>query len=139
MFIFHRPGRFAAIALVSAGLIFVFSACSASDDGEAGTASASTASSPADDQTSSTFAQDAETGMSEIGQGLDEAGLGSKAEGLLYAMKADRYEIIGDELHLYLGDKTSAPQGTECIIATSVLSAGETVVIHRDDTATPCE
>jgi hypothetical protein len=133
----RRVGRYGALALVLAGTSFA-SACSSSGGDAAAPVTTSTSPATVVEPSGSDVAADGGD-PSEIEQGLAEAGLGSKGEGIVYAMKADRYEIVGDELHVYLGDRTSVPEGTECMIATAVLSPGERVVIHKDDTVTPCD
>ena len=138
MFSVSPSRRRRAFALVCAGSLFAVSACSSSGGGDAApVASSTTTASVARPDRHRPRRPTAVRATSS--RAWPKPGLGSKGAGIVYAMKADRYEVVGDELHVYLGDKTSAPEGTECMIASAVLSPGETVVIHKNDTVTPCE
>lgn len=69
---------------------------------------------------------------------LDQLDLSSKGDAIVIASGADRYEVDGSTIHVYFGDSAEFPVGLECIVATSVLSEGESAVIHRDGNSTPC-
>jgi hypothetical protein len=64
---------------------------------------------------------------------LEDLSLESVGSALVSATGADRFEIEGDVLHLYLGDDSRVPEGTECMVVTAVLSAGDEAVVHRPD------
>ncbi|NLD78332.1 MAG: hypothetical protein GX643_16890 [Acidimicrobiales bacterium] len=78
-------------------------------------------------------------GGEDLAGALDSLGLEAKGEALLSATDADRFEIEGDVLHLYLSDGGGIPEGTECMIVGAVLSDGEKAVVHRgDETEVSC-
>jgi hypothetical protein len=160
------PTRLAAAALV-AGL--ALAGCGSDDDSAdpapqetTDTGAASDDTSTDDTSTDDTSTDDAGTdsGSTDSGDGgsmssgdgiaeaiggegtedaLDAVGLEGKGDALVTATKADRFEVEDGVLHLYLNDGSSVPEGTECIIAGSVLSDGEQAVIHRaDGTEVPC-
>ena len=70
---------------------------------------------------------------------LDAVGLDGKGSALVSATGADRYEVDGDVLHLYLGDGARVPEGTECMVVMSILSEGEQAVVHRAGAEVSCE
>lgn len=79
------------------------------------------------------------TGMAEaiggddVAEALDAVGLEGKGHALVVASGADRYEVEGGVLHLYLGGDASMPEGVECMIVGSVLTGEEKAVVHRAD------
>lgn len=80
---------------------------------------------------------DAISGEGEI-PGLDQVGLESKGDAIVFATGAERYEIDGSTIHVYFGESASVPAGIECMVVTGVLSDGETAVVHRGGNSTPC-
>lgn len=63
---------------------------------------------------------------------LDSVGIGTIAFALATALKADRHEIDGNTVHLYLNDGSSLRGDTACIVTDSILGEGQFAVIHDD-------
>lgn len=83
----------------------------------------------------------AATGSGPSGASLDEAmstmSLDTRAGAMASAVGAERYEVDGDTVHLYVADDASANVGT-CIGASAVLEEGESVVIHGPGVEETC-
>jgi len=65
--------------------------------------------------------------------------VGTKAYALSSAMGADRYEIDGNTVHLYLSDGASLRGSTACIVSGSILGDGEFAVINDGDEEIACD
>ena len=72
-------------------------------------------------------------GGDEMVDALDSVGLEGKGNAILTATGAERFEVDGDVLHVYLGNDSRVPEGGECMVVGAVLSEGERAVIHRAD------
>lgn len=70
----------------------------------------------------------------------DDGDLGPIATGLRVSLQADRVEVDGDTIHIYVkeSDGVVAGAGSECIVASAVVPEGTTVVVHRDGGETTC-
>lgn len=66
--------------------------------------------------------------------------LGPIATGLRASLRADRVEVDGNTIHIYLeeSDRIVAGAGSECLVAGRVVPDGTTVVLHRDGVETTC-
>jgi hypothetical protein len=129
------------LAAVSLALLPVLGACSSDGDGKA--AAPTTAGSkgsgdsdPASDPPSDPATGDTETNPLDI---PDDVPLGAYASGIEVAMGADKVEVDGTTIHVYLAeDNNKVPEGTECIVIGAVLPEGATGVIHRGGSETTC-
>jgi hypothetical protein len=79
-----------------------------------------------------------DAGLQDILGVPDDLEIGPVIAGLEVAVKPERVELDGATLNVYLGDDTSLPQGTECIVIGAVLPDGYTAVVHRDGGTTTC-
>lgn len=70
----------------------------------------------------------------------DDGDLGPIALGLRASLQADRVEVEGNTIHIYVrkSDRIVAGAGSECIVASRVVPEGTTVVIHRDGVESTC-
>lgn len=66
------------------------------------------------------------------GDALDSVGIGGLGFALATALKAERHEIDGNTVHLYLGDGSSLRGDTACIVTDSILGDGQFAVIHDE-------
>lgn len=126
--------RIAAALGVAAGVLFV-AACGGGDD------SASEDSGGADVET---HASEDDYGQSEevdLEADLDvDAELAAIAKGLEVSLQAERVEVDGDTIHIYVkqSDGVVAGAGSECVVASRVVPDEITTVVHRDGVETPC-
>ena len=73
------------------------------------------------------------------GEALDAIGPEGVASAMVSAMGAERYEMQGDVVHLYLSpDGMIANAMMGCIVANGVINEGDEVVIHDADGETAC-
>lgn len=72
------------------------------------------------------------------GDALASVGIGALASALESATKADRVEIDGDTIHLYLGDESSIRGESACIVTGAILSEGQFAVIHDNGIEFAC-
>jgi len=77
--------------------------------------------------------------LSDLTGAIDDVGVGTKAYALSTALGADRYEIDGNTVHLYLGDGASLRGSAACIVTGSVLGEGEFAVIHDGGEEIACD
>lgn len=79
-------------------------------------------------------------GIDGASEALDGLGLENKGSALVSAMGADRFEVEGDVLHVYVSDASRVPAGTECMVVGAILSDGEMAVVHlADGTEVSCD
>lgn len=113
----------------------------ASPTGSSGAAAVEAAASPAADASDAGDGDGPRTqtgvaeslGMEGAGEALDGVPLDAKGSAIVSAAGADRYEIEGDVLHVYMPEGSRLPAGTECMVVGSVLTEGEKAVVHRAD------
>ena len=121
---------FACLAAIS----FSLTACS-SDGSNNDTDSPSVNEAPSSDS-------GADTGSAETGSGTGgdfDVPPEATMNAVESAMGADKVELEGTVIHVYLGDdNTKVPKGTECMILNSVTPDGYTAVAHRGGAETPC-
>jgi len=123
------------LAALSLTLLPALGACSSDGDGEA--APPSTAGSNG----STDAPADPPTGAGEANplEIPDDVPLGAYATGIEVAMDAEKVEIDGTTIHVYLTeDNNKVPKGTECVVIGAVLPEGASGVIHRGGSETAC-
>lgn len=75
----------------------------------------------------------------DVGEALDAVGPEGVASAMVSAMGAERYEMQGDVVHLYLSPDGMIDNAMmACIVAGSVTNEGDEVVIHDGDGETAC-
>lgn len=134
----HRRIR---LGLVTVGLALtsVLGACSSDGDGAADPSPPTTAGSPTDPVGDPAGGSTDGDGATIPGASMDDVPLSAYGFGIERAMGAEKVEIEGTTVHVYLAaDNTKVPEGTECIVVGAVLPDGATAVIHRGGTETPC-
>ncbi len=140
----RRPSRLAAVALAAS--VLVLGACGGDDDGDAAAdapvAEATTGSDPGSDPGSDTGSDtgsvDNPLGGADVDAALEAAGIEGVADALAFATKAERYEVDGNTVHLYLGEESQLRGETACIAATAVLAEDHKAVIHDEGQEFPC-
>lgn len=128
------------LAVLFAGSL-ALAACGSDDGASSGSKAANDASAtPAGEASSDgdTEGSNGDTGSDgadgiDVDAALDAVSTDAKGDALVYATGADRYAIEDGVLHLYLGSDSKVPPGGECMIVTSVLSDGETAIVHTPD------
>jgi len=125
-----RSHRLAATAI---GGLLLLAACGGGSDGDVGRGAdePTTAGAPVGDAGGAEVAE--RIGGEGASEALASVGLENKGEALVSAADAERFEIVGGVLHLYLGDGARLPAGTECVVVGSILTEGEQAVMHRAD------
>lgn len=137
--IVRRPSRLASVAFAAS--VLVLGACGGDDGGDAAAdapdVEATTGSDPAsnppnDSNGSDAGAVDNPLGGADVDAALEAAGIEGVADALAFATKAERYEVDGNTVHLYLGEESQLRGETACIAATAVLAEDHQAVIHDD-------
>lgn len=77
-------------------------------------------------------------GIDGVDEALDMVGTDAIASALVSALKAERYEIVGDVVHLYLTDTGTSDAMMACIVANAVVSDTAVVVHDASGTETAC-
>lgn len=127
------------LAATLTAMVLVVGACS-SDDGGTDTAAVDTEA-PAPDAANSDAGQGADGDTdADDAPSSDDAELDAIAFGLRVSLQAERVEVEGNTVHIYIEptDRVVAGAGSECIVATRVVPEGTTVILHRDGTETTC-
>jgi hypothetical protein len=128
----HRS-RLAPLAV--AAVLVLLGACGGGDDGD----DVADAAEPAAEQTNAPGAgQDNPLSGDDVDAALEAAGIEGVADALAFATKAERYEVDGNTVHLYLGEESQLRGETACIAATAVLAEDHNAVIHDDGQEFPC-
>lgn len=130
--IVRRPSRLASVAFAAS--VLVLGACGGDDGGDAA------ADAPDVEATtrSDAGAVDNPLGGADVDAALEAAGIEGVADALAFATKAERYEVDGNTVHLYLGEESQLRGETACIAATAVLAEDHQAVIHDDGQEFPC-
>lgn len=130
--IVRRPSRLASVAFAAS--VLVLGACGGDDGGDAA------ADAPDVEATtgSDAGAVDNPLGGADVDAALEAAGIEGVADALAFATKAERYEVDGNTVHLYLGEESQLRGETACIAATAVLAEDHLAVIHDDGQEFPC-
>lgn len=130
--IVRRPSRLASVAFAAS--VLVLGACGGNDGGDAA------ADAPDVEATtgSDAGAVDNPLGGADVDAALEAAGIEGVADALAFATKAERYEVDGNTVHLYLGEESQLRGETACIAATAVLAEDHQAVIHDDGQEFPC-
>lgn len=126
----HPPRRTLHLLLAGLGIAATTVACGAdandSSPDEPSTTTAETGAPPSD-----------VVDALDAGEALDALGVEGVADALVIALDAERYEIDGETVHLYLSDES--PQGViACVAASAVVPEGTAVVVHDGTGETPC-
>jgi len=137
----------ATLAICVSAVMAALAGCG-SDEGSTtrGSTSQETSQAATQETNSTTVTADGSVGSSSVPESLsdltgaiDDVGVGTKAYALSTALGADRYEIDGNTVHLYLGDGASLRGSAACIVTGSVLGEGEFAVIHDDGEEIACD
>lgn len=127
-------------AVLAVGLLLGSAACSSDEkadttpvEGEGAAASSESPSAGAEEP------GDQPAGDVSFDEALDAMGPEGLASAMVTAMGAERYEMVGDVVHLYLSPDGSMNNAMmACMVADSVVNEGDVVVMHDADGETTC-